>query len=198
MASQVALVVKKLPANAGDVRDVGSIPGFRRSPGGGHDNLLQYSCLGNPMDRGAWQATVYGVGHNWSNLARMHTSILYLSIYATFSLSIHPLMDTCVCYCCRVQLFETPWAVACQAPPSMEFSRQEYSSGLPFPSPGDLPDPGIKPMSLISPELQAGSLPSELPGKLSLRLFLYFGYCKWCYNEHKCVYISFKMNVFVM
>jgi len=64
MASQVALMVKKLPANAGDVRDVGLIPGFRRSPGGGHDNLLQYSCLGNPMDRGAWQATVHGVGHN--------------------------------------------------------------------------------------------------------------------------------------
>ena len=97
MASQVALVVKKLSTNAGDVRDVGSIPGFRRSPGGGHDNLLQYSCLGNPMDKGAWQATVHGVGHNWSDLASMHTSILHLSIYATFSLSIHPLVDTCVC-----------------------------------------------------------------------------------------------------
>ncbi len=47
----------------------------------------------------------------------------------------------------RVQLFVTPWAVALQAPPSMEFSRQEYWSGLPFPSPGDLPDPGIKPVS---------------------------------------------------
>ena len=60
----------------------------------------------------------------------------------------------------RVQLFATPWTVAHQAPPSMEFSRQEYWSGLPFPSPGDLPDPGIKPRSL---ELQADALPSELP-----------------------------------
>ena len=49
-ASQVALVVKNPPANAGDARDVGSIPGSGRSPGGGHGNLLQYSCLENPMD----------------------------------------------------------------------------------------------------------------------------------------------------
>ena len=57
-ASQVALLVKNLPAN---VRDVGSIPGSGRSPGGRHGNPLQYSCLENPMDRGAWQATVYRV-----------------------------------------------------------------------------------------------------------------------------------------
>ena len=56
-ASQVALVVKDLPANAGDIRDVGSIPGSGRSPGGGIGNPLQYSCLENPMERGAWQAT---------------------------------------------------------------------------------------------------------------------------------------------
>ena len=53
----MALVVKILPANAGDMRDAGSIPGSGRSPGGGHGNLLQYSCLENPMDKGAWQAT---------------------------------------------------------------------------------------------------------------------------------------------
>ena len=54
-------MVKTPPANAGDIRDVGSIPGLGRSPGGGHGNLFQYSCLENPMDRGAWQATVCGV-----------------------------------------------------------------------------------------------------------------------------------------
>ena len=58
---QVRLVVKNPPANAGDVRDVGSIPGSGRSPGGGHGNPLQYSGLENPMDRGAWQATVHWV-----------------------------------------------------------------------------------------------------------------------------------------
>ena len=53
-ASQVVLVVKNPPANAGDVRDVGLIPGSGRPPGGGHGNPLQYSCQENPMDRGAW------------------------------------------------------------------------------------------------------------------------------------------------
>ena len=62
----------------------------------------------------------------------------------------------------RVWLFVTPWAVACQAPLSMEFSRQEYWSGLPFLSAGDLPDPGIKPER---PVLQADSLSSEPPEK---------------------------------
>ena len=61
----------------------------------------------------------------------------------------------------RVQLFATPWTVAYQAPPSMGFPRQEYWSGLPFPSPGDLPNPGIKPGS---PTFQADALTSEPPG----------------------------------
>ena len=60
-ASQVGLVVKNLPANARDVRDTASIPGWERSPGGGKGSPLQYSCLENPMDRGAWRATVHGV-----------------------------------------------------------------------------------------------------------------------------------------
>ena len=60
-AAQVVLVVKNPLANAGDIRDVGLIPGSGRCPGGRHGNPLQYSCLGNPTDRGAWQATVHGV-----------------------------------------------------------------------------------------------------------------------------------------
>ena len=62
----------------------------------------------------------------------------------------------------RVRLFATPWTVAYQAPQCMEFSRQEYWSGVPFSSPGDLPNPGIEPRS---PTLQADALPSEPPGK---------------------------------
>ena len=61
----------------------------------------------------------------------------------------------------HVQLFVTPWTVAYQAPLSMGFSRQEYWSGVPFPSPGGLPDPGMEPGS---PALQADALPSEPPG----------------------------------
>ena len=63
----------------------------------------------------------------------------------------------------RAQLFVAPWTVTHQTLPSMDFSRQEYWSGLPFPTLGDLSDPGIEPES---PTLQADSLPSELPGKL--------------------------------
>jgi len=65
----VAIVVKNLPASAGDARDVGSIPGSGRSPGEGNGTPLQYSCLENSMDRGAWWATVQGVAkrQKWQN-----------------------------------------------------------------------------------------------------------------------------------
>ena len=67
--SQVMLVVKNPPANAGDTRDVGSIPGSGRSPGVGNGNPLQYSCLENPVHRGAWQAMVQGVTKSWTWLS---------------------------------------------------------------------------------------------------------------------------------
>ena len=67
-ASQVALVVKNPPANAGDLRDMGSIPGSGRSPEGGHSNPLQYSCMENPKDRGAWQTTDREVTKSWTRL----------------------------------------------------------------------------------------------------------------------------------
>ena len=76
----------------------------------------------------------------------------------------------------RVRLFAIPWTVAYQAPLSMGFSRQEYWSGLPFPSPGDLPDPGIEPGS---PALQADALSSEPPTR----------YAYACVYIHICVYI---------
>ena len=74
--SQVALVVKNLPAHTGYVRDAGLIPGWGKSPGEGNDNPLQYSCLKNPMDRGAWWATVHRVAKSQTQLKRlsMHVS----------------------------------------------------------------------------------------------------------------------------
>ena len=65
---QVVLVVKNLPANVEVIGDTGSMPGLGRSPGGGHGNPLQYSCLENPMDRGAWQATVHRAAKSWTRL----------------------------------------------------------------------------------------------------------------------------------
>ena len=64
----MALGIKNPLANAGDIRDAGLTPGSRRSPGGGQGNPLQYSCLENPMDRGAWWATVHRVAKNWTQL----------------------------------------------------------------------------------------------------------------------------------
>ena len=75
--------------------------------------------------------------------------------------------SACVLSCySHVQLSETPWTVAHQVPLSLGFSRQEYLSGLPCPPPGDPPDPGIKPASLMSPALTGSSGPLALPGKL--------------------------------
>ena len=74
-ASQVALVVKNWPANPGDIKDRGFIPGSGRSPGGVHGYQLQYSCLENPMEREAWWATVHRITENWawlSDLAYTH------------------------------------------------------------------------------------------------------------------------------
>ena len=76
--SHVVLVVKNQPANTGDIWDTGSISGSGRSPGGGHGNSLQYSCLENPMDRGAWWVPVHSV-------AKSRTQLKHLSMKA------HPL-----------------------------------------------------------------------------------------------------------
>ena len=100
---------------------------FHFSPsctGEGNGNSLQYSCLENPSDGGAWQAAVYGVAQSRTRLKRLSSSSSNCSV---------------VCHS------ETPWTIPRQAPLSTEFSRQEYWSGLPFPSSGDLPDLGIKP-----------------------------------------------------
>ena len=89
MASQVSSVVKNSPANAGDIINVSSTPESQRSPGEGHGNLLQYSCLENPLDREAWWAMVHRVTKNWTRMkqldkhmhthARRHTSHFVLN-----------------------------------------------------------------------------------------------------------------------
>ena len=80
-------VVNNPPPNAGDVRVVGSIPGLGRSPGGEHGSPLQYSCLENPMDRRAWQATVHRVAESWTGLKQlsMHACCILNPFSHTFS-----------------------------------------------------------------------------------------------------------------
>ena len=94
-ASQVALVVKNPPANAGDIRDVGSIPGSGRSPGGGHGNPLQCSCLENPMHRGAWWAAVHRVAESQTRLKRL-------------SMCAHPV---CPEFCYSFMIRELTWGL---------------------------------------------------------------------------------------
>ena len=130
----------------------------------------------------------------------MHRSLWKYST-DIFTISIYLSMCHCVSLLSHVRLFVTPWTVANQAPPSMGFSRQVYWSGLPFPCPGDLPDPGIEPRS---PALQADALPSKPPGKplsiyLSIYLYIYpsiylckryMTICIYIYICHIYVYID--------
>ena len=88
----------------------------------------------------------------------------------------------------HVRLFVTPWTVTCQAPLSMEFSRPGYWNGLPFPSPGDLPNPGIKPMSRT---LQVDSLPAEPQGKPKYVCLFYYCYVKYLSN---CLFFFFYLK----
>ena len=105
-------VLKNPPANEGNL---GSIPGSGRSPVEGNGNPLQYSCLGNPMNRGVWRGSVHGVAKSWTWLSTHTHKSWLLPPPSRFS---------------RVWL-----SAAQQAPPSLGFSRQEHWSGLPFPSP---------------------------------------------------------------
>ena len=88
--------------------------------------------------------------------------------------------------------FATPWTVACQVPLSMGFPRQEYWSVLPFPSPGDFPDPGIK---SEYPALQADSLPSEPPGKPNF-IYIYICMCV-CVCVYICVCVCLNICVYI-
>ena len=95
----VMLLVHNSPANAGDMRDVGLIPGLGRSPGGGNGNPLQFSCLENPMDRGAQCLGSQRVGHDQSNVARKHTGSLcwgHAHVFTSFLFLYSQLLIFCV------------------------------------------------------------------------------------------------------
>ena len=134
---------------------------------------LQFSCLVNSMDRGARQAPVMGskrVRHDWvTNTFFSLSRVILLAMPWTKLMTgarglANYIIQFLCCVSCSVMSYSLgpPWTVACHSPLPMGFSRQEYWSGLPCPSPGDLPNPGIEPRSL---SLQEDSLPFELLGK---------------------------------
>ena len=135
-----------------NVGDLGSIPRLGRSPGKGKGYPLQYSGLENSMDYSLWS------GKELDTTERLSEEEGFSQHQAW--------KRVCVCVCDSLSVMfdslQPPSTVAHQGPLSMEFSRQEYWSALPFPSPGDLPDPGIEAQS---PALQVDSWPSEPPGK---------------------------------
>ena len=104
----MAQVLTNLPAKAGDVEDISLIPGARRSPGGGNGNPLQYSCLGNPMDRGAWRATVLGVvkSQTWLNMCA-HTVYIPFSRVSSIHWGSMPLNSSIVLW---LVICEQKWA----------------------------------------------------------------------------------------
>ena len=83
-------MVKNPPANTGDKRDIGFIPGLGRCPGGGHGNPLQYFCLENPKDKGDWQATLYRVTKSWTRLKRPNTYTIIVTIKTTAAVMSFP------------------------------------------------------------------------------------------------------------
>ena len=123
-------MVKNLPASAGSTGDEGLSPELGRVPGGWHGNPLLYSWLENPMDRGAWWATVHGVTKSRTWLKQLSVNSIHKIIVL--------MCESERVSCSVLSNSETPQTVAHQAPLPMEFSREEYWSGLPFPSLSDL------------------------------------------------------------
>ena len=175
--------MQETACNPGDLH---LIPGSGRFSGEGNGNSLQYSCQGNPMDRGAWWATAHGVTrvrHDLGTKPPLHFNRLVFqdislgmkvyalkermngNSYVPLSCLISMLQFTkhvhshhlILVYQARAHaqslspfgFLMTPWTVACQAPQSMGLFRQEYRSRLPFPSPENLPDPGVEPTSPV-------------------------------------------------
>ena len=127
--------------------------------GEGNGNPLHCSCLENPRDGGAWWAAVYGVAQSWTQLKWLRSLAAYIQeIVLTKLLSL--------CCACGQSCLTLCDPMHCQVSLSMEFSRQEYWSGVPFPSPGDLPNSGIKPTSPAIPALAGGIFTTVLSEKL--------------------------------
>ena len=135
------------------------------------ESEVAQSCptLSNPMDCSLPGSSVCGIFQarvlEWGAIASQGGCKEPLCLL--FLKSCGEIHVMCTCVLSHVRFYATPWAVAHQAPVSVGFPRKEYWSGLPFPTPGDLPDPGIKPVSLASPALAGGFFTTVPPGKPS-------------------------------
>ena len=95
-------MIKNPPANVGDKRDMGLIPGLGRPPGGGNGYTLQYSCLENPKDRGSWRATVHGITKESDAAGHTHTRVCmytHINTYIIYIIIIYNILHICVCIC---------------------------------------------------------------------------------------------------
>ena len=167
-------MVKNLPVNAGDARDMGLIPGSGRSPGVENCNPL-HSCLENSKTEepgGLQLMELQRVGHDW---VTEHYSYNLFHMDSGGSGLVVKLCPTLL----------TSWTVACQPPLSMAFSRQEYWSGLPFPSPGDLPNPMIE---LGSPPLKVDSLLTQLQENFGTQIL--WTYRIWVTKIQNCTHLT--------
>ena len=124
-----------------------------------HFSLLAWRIPWTEEPGGQQSIGLQRVGHDWSEFTCTHILVLNRGRYLWMHFTLCAFVLSCV------YLFATTGAIAHQTPLSMEFSRQEYWSGLPFPAPWDLPDPGIEPTSPVSPALAGGFFTTEPPGK---------------------------------
>ena len=190
-ASQVELVLKNLPGNAGDIKDVGSIPGSGRSPGGGHGKPAQYSCLENPMDREAWWSTVHKVAESWAWLKwlNMHSRILrnlYYNLHMKESES--EAAQSCPTLCDPMNYsLAGSFVLGIFQTGVLEWVATSFSRGSSPPRDWTLP-----------PTLQA-HLPSELPGTLHMGWWMILpssaawwnSQCgQWCPVETLCLMLN--------
>ena len=121
-ACQLALVVENLPASAGEVRDLDSIPESGRSSGEGNDNPLQYSCLRSPMDKGAWRATVHSVTNSKIQLKLLSVYLFYCKVLGC-TCNQDNLMLSCTCsVVTHLKTFELEWKISPQSLIKFHFS----------------------------------------------------------------------------
>ena len=195
----MALVVRNLPAHVGSTRDVGSLPGSGRSPGEGHGNSLQFSCLGNRMDREAWWASIHRVANSSTQLKWLSMRVcvrIYLTIIYMHMLTLCWVAQLCPALCNPLD-YSPPGSSVLGDSPGTNTAMGCY---LPFSSPGDLPNLGTEPSLPHSGEFFTIWEP---PGEPYIRIYTYIHICiyaqacsNYLFRINSCNY-TFGVTVYV-